>query len=146
MNKFLKSIVTGFVVLSVSSGMVLADGASFTPLNFDDSTSVKQPVTTTSKTVSGVEGKKTDLLDPAQVTGGSKMQDAILQIDNAQIELRNKLLNYKSNYSEIDSKYETIRAQRKEAKRQVKQAEKKIRNLDKAKEKIRKNFERRENL
>lgn len=146
MKRIFKLIVAGFVVLSVSSTMVLADGASFTPLNFDDSNSVKTPVTTTSKTVSGVEGKKTDLLDPAQVTGGSKMQDAILQIDNAQVELRNKLLNYKSNYSEIDSKYESIKIQRKDAKRQVKQAEKKIKNLDKAKEKIRKNFERGQNL
>jgi len=130
----------------VTSGIAFADTTSFTPLNFDESNAVKTPVTTTSKTVSGVEGKATDLLDPAQVVGGSKMQDAILQIDNAQIELRNKLLNYKANYAEVDSKYESTKAQRKAAKSQVKQTEKKIKNLDKAKDKIRKNFERRENI
>ncbi len=146
MKKIFKIAFMSLVALLVSSSMVLADGVSFTPLNFDDSNSVKSPVTTTSKTVSGVEGKKTDLLDPAQVTGGTKMQDAILQIDNAQVEVRNKLLNYKSEFAEIDSKYESIKAQRKAARKQVKQAEKKIKNLDKAKDKIRKNFERRENL
>ena len=130
----------------VTSGIAFADTTSFTPLNFDESNAVTTPVTTTSKTVSGVEGKATDLLDPAQVVGGSKMQDAILQIDNAQIELRNKLLNYKANYAEVDSKYESTKAQRKAAKSQVKQTEKKIKNLDKAKDRIRKNFERRENI
>ena len=117
----------------VTSGIAFADTTSFTPLNFDESNAVKTPVTTTSKTVSGVEGKATDLLDPAQVVGGSKMQDAILQIDNAQIELRNKLLNYKANYAEVDSKYESTKAQRKAAKSQVKQTEKKIKNLDNTK-------------
>ena len=142
MKKF--SLLLGLIL--VSSGVAFAGTTSFTPLNFDESNAVKTPVTTTSKTVSGVEAKGTDLLDPAQVTGGTKMQDAILQIDNAQVELRNKLLNYKANYAEIDSKYETTKAQRKAAKQQIKSAEKKIKNLDKAKQKIRKNFERRENI
>ena len=142
MKKF--SILLGLIL--ATSGMAIAETASFTPLNFDQSNAVKAPVTTTSKTVSGVEGKGTDLLDPAQVTGGARMQDAILQIDNAQVEVRNKLLNYKANYAEIDSKYETTKAQRKAAKKLIKQAEKKIKNLDKAKQKIRKNFERRENI
>lgn len=137
------SLLLGLIL--VTAGIACAETASFTPLNFDESNAVKAPVTTTSKTVSGVEGKSTDLLDPAQVTGGAKMQNAILQIDNAQVELRNKLLNYKANYAEINSKYETTKAQRKAAKKQIKQAEKKIKNLDKAKDKIRKNFERREN-
>ncbi len=142
MKKF--SLLLGLIL--VTSGVAFAGTTSFTPLNFDESNAVKSPVTTTSKTVSGVEGKGTDLLDPAQVTGGAKMQDAILQIDNAQVELRNKLLNYKAHYAEIDSKYETTKAQRKAAKKQIKAAERKIKNLDKAKKKIRKNFERRENI
>ena len=142
MKKF--SLLLGLILVTCT--IACAETTSFTPLNFDESNAVKTPVTTTSKTVSGVEGKGTDLLDPAQVTGGAKMQDAILQIDNAQVEVRNKLLNYKANYAEIDSKYETTKAQRKAAKKQIKQAEKKIKNLDKAKDKIRKNFERRENI
>jgi hypothetical protein len=146
MKKFLNSIALLLGLVFVTSGIALADATSFTPLNFDESNAVKAPVTTTSKTVSGVEGKGSDLLDPAQVTGGAKMQDAILKIDNAQVEVRNKLLTYKANYAEIDSKYQTTKEQRKAAKKQIKQAEKKIRNLDKAKEKIRKNFERRENI
>lgn len=130
-------------VLSVGSAMA---ETSFTPLNFDESNSVKAPATTTSRTVSGVQAKGTDLLDPAQVTGGTKMQTAITEIDKAQMEVRNNLLNYKAKYAEIDSKYQTTKAERAAMRKQVRQAEKKIKNLDKAKNTIRKNFERKSNI
>ena len=130
------------VIVFVSVGYA---EVNFTPLDFDNTGAVKAPVTTTSKTVSGVQAKSTDLLDPAQVTGGTKMQNAILQIDNAQVEVRNNLLNYRTKYAEVDSRYQATKAERKAAKKQIKQAEKKIRNLDNAKNKIRKNFERKAN-
>jgi len=130
-------------VLSVGSAMA---ETSFTPLNFDESNAVKAPATTTSRTVSGVQAKGTDLLDPAQVAGGTKMQTAITEIDKAQMEVRNNLLNYKAKYAEIDSKYQTTKAERAAMRKQVRQAEKKIKNLDKAKNTIRKNFERKSNI
>ena len=145
MKKISKIFSSALAVMLIASGITLAETTKFTPLNFDESGAVKAPATT-SKTVSGVQAKSTDLLDPAQVTGGAKMQNAILQIDNAQVEVRNNLLNYKSKYAEIDAQYEKIKAERKAARKQVKQAEKKIKNLDKAKSKIRKNFERRANI
>ncbi|MBR1461588.1 hypothetical protein IJ596_08185 [bacterium] len=137
------SIALGVMILA--GGIAFAETTKFTPLNFDNSNAVKAPATTTSRTVQGVEAKGTDLLDPNQVTGGVRMQDAILQIDNAQVEVRNNLLNYKNKFAEVDSRYQTVKAERKAAKKQVRQAEKKIRNLDNAKKKIRKNFERKAN-
>lgn len=134
------------ICLSVLSASAVLAEPTFTPLNFDESNAVKAPATTTSKTVSGVQAKGTDLLDPAQVTGGAKMQNAILQIDNAQVEVRNNLLNYRTKFAEIDSRYTQAKAERKAAKKQIKQAEKKIKNLDNAKNKIRKNFERKANI
>ena len=139
-------IFASLAVLALCTGMVYAETTKFTPLNFDDSNSIKAPATTTSKTVSGVEAKGTDLLDPAKVTGGVNMQNAILQIDNAQVEVRNNLLNYRNKYAEVDSRYNAVKTERKNAKKQIKQAEKKIKNLDKAKNRIRKNFERRANI
>lgn len=141
----LSKVFASFLCLSVMSvGMAMAE-TTFTPLNFDESNAVKAPATTTSRTVSGVQAKSTDLLDPAQVTGGNKMQSAITQIDNAQIEVRNNLMNYQSKYAEIDSKYQTTKAERAAMRKQIRQAEKKIKNLDKAKKSIRKNFERKSN-
>lgn len=142
----LSKIFASLLCVSVLSvGAAIAD-PSFTPLNFDESNAVKAPATTTSRTVSGVQAKSTDLLDPAQVTGGTKMQTAITEIDKAQMEVRNNLLNYRAKYSEIDSKYQTTKAERAAARKQIRQAEKKIKNLDKAKKSIRKNFERKSNI
>ena len=95
----LSKIFASLLCVSILSvGSVMAE-TSFTPLNFDESNAVKAPATTTSRTVSGVQAKGTDLLDPAQVTGGTKMQTAITEIDKAQMEVRNNLLNYKAKYA-----------------------------------------------
>ena len=67
---------------------VMAETTQFTPLNFSDSTSVS----TSTKSAVTTDTQGNVLLDPSQVTGGTKMQNAILQIDNAQVEIRNKLL------------------------------------------------------
>ncbi len=142
--KLSKIFASLLCVSLLTVGAAIAD-PSFTPLNFDESNAVKAPATTTSRTVSGVQAKSTDLLDPAQVTGGTKMQTAITEIDKAQMEVRNNLLNYKAKYAEIDSKYQTTKAERAAMRKQVRQAEKKIKNLEKAKNTIRKNFERKSN-
>ncbi len=142
--KLSKIFASVLCVSILTTGIAMAE-TSFTPLNFDESNAVKAPATTTSRTVSGVEAKSTDLLDPAQVTGGNNMQNAITQIDNAQMEVRNNLLNFKSKYAEIDAKYTTTKAERAAMRKQIRQAERKIKNLDKAKKSIRKNFERKSN-
>lgn len=144
MKKLSKIFALALGLLMLSGTIAMAE-TKFTPLNFDDSSSVKTTATP-STSINSVDAKGTDLLDPSQVVAGPKMQNSILQIDNAQIELRNKLLNYKTNYTQIDSRYQTAKAERTAAKKQIKYAEKKIKNLDNAKKKIRKNFERKINI
>ena len=135
-------------VLTVTIGMMfIAQGIAFsetkfTPLNFEDS----KAVTATSNTVKATQNSGTIMLDPTQVTGGNKMQSAITQLDNAQVEVRNQLLNYRTTYAEIDGKYQTTKAERKAAKKKIKQAEKQIKNMENAKNKIRKNFEQKNNI
>ncbi len=141
MKKISKILAGMLCVMAVSMGAVMAE-PTFTPLNFDDSAAVKPATTTTTSATP----KGTDLLAPNQVVAGTKMQDSILKIDNAQTELRNKLLNYKTQYAEVDSRYQATKTERKAAKKQVKYAEKKIKNLDNAKKKIRKNFQRNMNI
>lgn len=146
MKKLSKIAAYSLLTVVITSSIAMAETTKFTPLNFDESNAIAAPATTTSKTVSGVTAKGTDLLDPSQVTGGAKMQNAILQIDNAQVEVRNKLLNYRTNYADVDSRYKTVKSERRAARKQVRQAEKKIKNLERAKNKIRKNFERKANI
>ena len=146
MKRFSKVFALALGAMIVSSSLVMAE-TQFTPLNFDDSSSIRTTSSTSSPVyTSNPDAKGTDLLDPSQVTGGTKMQNAMLQLDNAQVEVRNKLLNYKNKYAEIDSRYKSTKEDRKAAKKQIKLAEKKIKNIDKKKEKIRKNFERKINL
>lgn len=141
MRNLSKLFILGLLVFAGSS--VMAESTQFTPLNFSDNTTSSISTTTAA---TSVDAKGTDLLDASQVVAGSKMQNGILQIENAQVEIRNKLLNYKANYAEIDAKYNTTKAERKAAKKQIKYAEKKIKNLDNAKKKIKKNFQRNMNI
>ncbi len=144
MKKISKMLTVLLGLMIVSSSAAVADTAQFTPLNFNDSTAIRTSNSTS--TAQSIPTDKNALLDPSQVTGGSKMQNAILQLDNAQIEVRNQLLNYRTTFTEVDSRLKATKAERKAAKKKIKQAEKRIKNLEKAKTKIRKNFEQKINL
>ncbi len=140
MIKTFKNLVISGVLILACSGAVLADGNAFTPLNFDDVSynpnsshrSIASTSTTTTKTVTPAAATTTQ-----EVTGGNDMQGAILKLDNAQIEVRNELLNYRAKYNDVDQQYKLIKAERKALGKKVKDIEKKIKELDKIKEKTR---------
>ena len=97
MTKTIKSMVLTLTVLAACSTACFADGNAFTPLNFDDTsygirTSAAAPAVTPANP------------NNEQLAGNSKMQNAITQLDNAQVEVRNELLNIKSQYADIDAK------------------------------------------
>ncbi len=138
MKKFNK-IVLSIILAGACSGIVMA--ADFTPLNFEDATytsssnnTVIAANTQDTKAQSSAKAAVTD------TTGNKNMQSAISQLDNAQVEVRNELLNYKTKYSEIDAKYNAVKEERASLNKQIKACERKIRRLDNAKEKIRKNM------
>jgi len=97
----------------------------FTPLDFGSTSAPKG----TSAIVNMVTSSNTNL------------QNAILELDTAQVEVRNNLLNYTTRYSEIDAQYNQVKEQRRELKKQVRNHERRIRDIDRAKDKIRKNME-----
>lgn len=143
MKKIQTAISIAMLIIMTTSTVTMAE-TKFTPLEFDETPTVNSASTV--NTTSPAEPKGTDLLAPSQVTGGTKMQNAILQIDNAQVDLRNRLLQYNNAYNEVNSRYNSTKEERKAAKRRVKLAEKKIKNLDKTKKQIQKNFERKNNI
>ena len=117
----------------ICSAAVLADGNAFTPLDFNDTQYNAQPATyTTTTPVKGVV--------ETEAVGNPSMQNAILQLDNAQVDIRTELMNAKTRYTEVDAQYKVIKAERKAIKKQVKSVEKRIKNIDNAKEHIRKNM------
>ena len=111
----------------------MADGNAFTPLNFNDTqygmtTSAAKSTTAVSSSAEG------------DAVGNGNIQNAILQLDNAQVDIRNDLLNCKTKYADVDAQYKLIKTERKALKKQVSSIEKRIKEIDKAKEKIRKNM------
>jgi septal ring factor EnvC (AmiA/AmiB activator) len=72
--------------------------------------------------------------------GNSNMQNAILELDSAQIEVRDELLNCKTKYSDIEAKLALIKAEHKAVKRQMRSIENRIRRIEAVKENIRRNM------
>lgn len=140
MIKTLKNAMLSLAVLLACSGAVFADGNAFTPLNFDDVSYPGTSKTVASTTTSPVVNASAQSSSAAELTGNTKMQSAILQLDNAQVEVRNELLNYKAKYSDVDAQYKLIKTERSALYKQVRATEKRIKQIDKAKEKIRKNM------
>lgn len=137
MTKTFRKFALSLSVLMACSGIAFADGNAFTPLNFDDTAygvRTSSTATSTQKTTTPVSATN---LEPA---GNANLQNAILKLDSAQVDVRNELLNYKSKYSDIDAKYQAIKAERKTLNKQVKDTEKRIKKIDKQKEAIRKNM------
>lgn len=125
-----KTLLFACTLFLACSTAAMADGNAFTPLNFDDA-SYGVPKTTTSTVTT---------TNPQDVVGNDKMQSAILQLDNAQVDVRNDLLNYKAKYSDVDAQYQLIKAERKALDKQIRTIERRIKQIDKTKETIRKNM------
>lgn len=154
MKNTCKLILTVSVFAATATNLAFADGNAFTPLNFDDSSysTPKIPPSTAPKAqpnpiadaIAKVMPKK-DAAIPAATNGevpigNDNIQNAILELDNAQVGIRNDLLNYKAKYADADAQYKLIKNERSMLDKQVKSIERRIRNIDKAKERIRKNM------
>ena len=120
------------------SGVAFADGNAFTPLNFDEAPSISSLQTKQAATESAV--KATNVPQAEEALGNGNIQNAILQLDNAQVDIRNDLLNLKTKFADVDAQYKLVKTERQALKKQVRTVEKRIKEIDKAKEKIRKNM------
>ena len=129
----MKRIVLTAALFMLVGIPVLADGNAFTPLNFNDTTYNNNSNVT--KTVSNNIDATAE-----EAIGNGNIQNAIQQLDNAQTDIRNELLNYKTKYADVDAQYKLIKSERASLKKQVRAIEKRIKEIDGAKEKIRKNM------
>lgn len=124
-------LVLGLSVMLSSAAY--ADGNAFTPLNFND-TSYGKPVPTS------LTGQTINAIAESEAIGNGNIQNAISQLENAQVDIRNDLLNCKTKYADVDAQYKLIKTERAALKKQVKTVEKRIKEIERAKEKIRKNM------
>ena len=130
----MKKLLFVFSLFLAVNSVAFADGNAFTPLNFND-TSYGKAATTTSANYTAPTTTSAD-----EAIGNGNIQNAISQLENAQVDIRNDLLNCKTKFADVDAQYKLIKSERTALKKQVKSIEKRIKEIDKAKEKIRKNM------
>ena len=130
----MKKILLAFGLSMMISGAAFADGNAFTPLNFND-TAYGKTTTSTSYSAQAINA-----IAEAEAIGNGNIQNAIAQLESAQVDIRNELLNCKTKYAYIDAQYKIVKAERAALKKQVKTVEDRIKAIEKAKERIRKNM------
>ena len=81
-----------------------ADGNAFTPLNFND--------TAYGKTTNSYSAQAVNAMAEAEAIGNGNIQNAISQLENAQIDIRNELLNCKTKYADVDAQFKLIKSER----------------------------------
>ena len=131
----MKKMILSLSLTMLICGSAFADGNAFTPLNFND-TQYGTNKSTVTNTTTKITNSATDL----EAIGNGNIQNAIQQLDNAQVDIRNDLLNYKTKFADIDAQYKLVKTERTELKKQIRAVEKRIKEIDRAKEKIRKNM------
>ncbi len=142
---FLTAVILGSAQFATSA---FADGMVYEPvfeavpitesMNTTTTTAKPEPIAQTASTKTTTPAV-TSTPAPNSVEANN-LQNALMQLDGAQVEIRNQLLQYKSEYSTIDNQYRMIKEQRAQKAKQIRETEKKIKNLDSTKEKIRKNL------
>lgn len=130
----MKKILLAFGLSMLISGVAFADGSPFTPLNFNDTAYGKAPAT------NSYSAQAISAIAEAEAIGNGNIQNAIAQLESAQVDIRNELLNCKTKYADIDAQYKIIKAERAALKKQVKTVENRIKAIEKAKERIRRNM------
>lgn len=155
MKNTYKLILTLALFASVSN-LAFADGNAFTPLDFNDSYTAPKATPVAAKTAPSASNPISNAMSkvmpakkpvigvdaaPGEIpVGNSNIQSAILELDNAQVGIRNDLLNYKAKYADADAQYKLIKNERSMLHKQVVSIERRIRNIDRAKDRIRKNM------
>lgn len=155
MNMKYTKLAATLALLAGFSGAAFADGNAFTPLNFDDTSysSTKSLPAATPKaqpnSASNALSKMLPMKKDAGVLntasgeipiGNDNIQNAILELDNAQVGIRNDLLNYKAKYADVDAQYKLIKNERSMLSKQVRSIEHRIKKIDKTKNSLRKNM------
>lgn len=137
-DNLMKKILTAGLLSIMAVSFAMADEFTFEPVEIDTTPAV----TSTKKVVSVQEQdvQKIKSLSELSDANNERFQNALLELDSVQVDMRDKLLEYKSQYAELDAQYNKYKSERAAMKKVVKQTEKRINNIDKRKQQIRKDM------
>ena len=134
----MKKIISLGIMSLMFAGIAMADEFTFEPVEISNT-----PAASGSKTV--VSAQERDVqnikaLSDLSEANNERFQNALLELDSVQVDMRDKLLEYKTQYAEIDAQFQKYKAERTAMKKVIKQTEKRINNIDKRKKAIRKDM------
>ena len=168
--KNLSKLCISAAVLAFCAGTAFADGMIFEPvempsINTATETSSKAPETVSKAAAKSTEKQGTSLAkatnsgtsngnsffdkfssnsQPKIVDMSLKenqdMQNALVNLDTSQVELRQNLQTLETKYAQTDAEYQKYKTERANLHKKIKATNKKLKNLESVKEKIRKNM------
>jgi len=131
------------ILLSVSaiclSAPVFADGLVFDPENYSSKPTQTAAATTktTTNTTPAVNTAKVKDITNATTRENTNLQNALFELDSAQVDVRNQLLDEKAKYTDIDNQYKLVKEQRKQQAKAIRESERRIKQIEKTKKQIR---------
>ena len=133
----MKKIVSLGLLSLMFASAACADEFNFEPVEISTT-----PEVTGSSVVSAQDSdvQAIKALSAVSEKNGERFQNALLELDSVQVDMRDKLLDYKSQYAELDAQYNKYKTERAAMKKVIKQTEKRINNIDKRKKQIRKDM------
>ena len=132
----MKKIIAAGLISIMIGGTALADEFTFEPVEISKSPSSSQNAVKVKDEVNSVQKAISEINSANE----ERIQNAILELDSVQVDLRDKLMELKAQYEEIDAQYNKYKTERYNMKKIIRQAEKKINNIDRHKENIRKDM------
>lgn len=139
-------------LLIFTAGSVLANGMVFDPTeypavdeipisktnsNYATNSAAQLP---TNKSIDESIKASATLSQDAVSSQNGNFNNALFELDSAQVNIRNQLLDYQAKYQEVDTQYQLIKEQRRVLNNQIKSVERKIKSIERSKENIRKNM------
>ena len=134
----MKKIVSLGIMSLMFAGVAMADEFTFEPVEIS-----KTPTASGSQSVVSAQERDVQTikaLSDLSEANNERFQNALLELDSVQVDMRDKLLEYKTQYAEIDAQFQKYKAERTAMKKVIKQTEKRINNIDKRKKAIRKDM------
>ena len=128
----MKKIISLSILSLTMFSVALADEYTFEPVE------IKSTPAKTKVEDSDIQAIKS--LSEISDKNNERFQNALLELDSIQVDMRDKLLEYKNQYAELDAQYNKYKEERAAMKKVLKQTEKRINNIDKRKNAIKKDM------
>lgn len=143
-----KKIFILSLIMFSAIGMAFADGMVFDPTEYPTigeipmtKTPASSPAAVSSNDSINANIKESSNYAQNSISGQSEnFNNALYELDSAQVNIRNDLLDYQAKYQEVDTQYQLIKEQRKVLADQIKSVERRIKDIERSKNNIRKSM------